>query len=124
MRGPSCLPGSAWCCGFALGRGGVKTVHADVRRVDRSARRRHRWRMALVQVRDLRFAFGTRTVLDGVAFDVASGEVVGLLGPNGAGKTTTLSVLATLRRPDAGTAIVAGHSTADAPAAVRAALGV
>ena len=42
----------------------------------------------------------------------------GLLGPNGAGKTTTLSVLATLRRPDAGDAEVARH--VDAPASPRA----
>jgi ABC-2 type transport system ATP-binding protein len=49
--------------------------------------------------------------------------VVGLLGPNGAGKTTTLSVLATLRRPTAGIARVAGHAVDREPAAVRRALG-
>jgi ABC-2 type transport system ATP-binding protein len=34
--------------------------------------------------------------LDGVTFDVTTGEVFGLLGPNGAGKTTTIRVLTTL----------------------------
>ncbi len=43
-----------------------------------------------------------RRILEGVSFEVASGEIVGLLGPNGAGKTTTLAVLATLVRATAG----------------------
>ncbi len=80
--------------------------------------------MTLVEVRGLRLALGGRTILDDVSFAISAGEVVGLLGPNGAGKTTTLSVLSTLRRPDAGTVVVAGHSVSDAPAAVRSALGV
>ena len=65
--------------------------------------------MTAVRVEGLRVSYGARPALDGVSFAVAPGEIVGLLGPNGAGKTTTLSVLATLRRPDAGDAEVAGH---------------
>ena len=80
--------------------------------------------MALVEARDLRLALGGRTILDGIGFAIEPGEVVGLLGPNGAGKTTTLSILATLRRPDAGTALVNGIDVADDPAAVRRILGV
>jgi ABC-2 type transport system ATP-binding protein len=80
--------------------------------------------MPLVEVEELRLGLGGRTILDGVTFDVAAGEVVGLLGPNGAGKTTTLSVLATLRRPDAGRARVGGHEVTTDPAAVRRALGI
>ena len=46
--------------------------------------------------------------LDGLDLEVAEGTVLGLLGPNGAGKTTTVRILATLLKPDAGRATVAG----------------
>jgi ABC-2 type transport system ATP-binding protein len=79
---------------------------------------------SLISVSDLRVRYGTRWALDGLSFAVGAGEVVGLLGPNGAGKTTTLSVLATLRTPTAGTAIVAGHAVDREPAAARRAVGL
>src|SRR5437899_27843 len=47
--------------------------------------------------------------VEGVSFDVASGEVVGFLGPNGAGKTTTLKMLSGLLYPTAGEARVLDH---------------
>jgi ABC-2 type transport system ATP-binding protein len=59
----------------------------------------------------------------GVDIDVQAGEVVGFLGPNGAGKTTTLRMLATLLRPTAGEAIVAGHDLRTDPAGVRRKIG-
>jgi ABC-2 type transport system ATP-binding protein len=61
--------------------------------------------------------------LAGVSFRVHGGEIFGLLGPNGAGKSTTVRVLATLTRPDAGRAEVAGHDVAREPNAVRRAVG-
>lgn len=79
--------------------------------------------MTAVRAAGLRLRYGQRTALDGVSFEVAAGEVVGLLGPNGAGKTTTLSVLATLRRPDAGDAEIAGVSVCRDAARVRRLLG-
>ena len=59
------------------------------------------------------------TAVDGVSFEVASGQVVGLLGPNGAGKTTTLKILSTVIRPDAGSATVCGYDIRTQPILVR-----
>jgi len=78
----------------------------------------------LVEVQGLRVCFGGRPALDNLSFHVRAGEVVGLLGPNGAGKTTTLSVLATLLRPTAGLARVAGYATHLQAPAVRRVLGL
>ena len=54
-------------------------------------------------------SFGETRAVDGVDLAVRRGTVYGVLGPNGAGKTTTIRMLATLLRPDAGTARVLGH---------------
>jgi ABC-2 type transport system ATP-binding protein len=54
-------------------------------------------------------SFGDVHAVAGVDLAVRSGSVYGVLGPNGAGKTTTIRMLATLLRPDAGTASVLGH---------------
>ncbi len=64
--------------------------------------------------------FGATTAVDGIDLRVASGTVYGLLGPNGAGKTTTIRVLATLLRPDAGSARVLGLDVVEHAAEVRA----
>jgi ABC-2 type transport system ATP-binding protein len=72
-----------------------------------------------VSARAITKSFGGRIVLDDVDLDIATGTVLALLGPNGAGKTTMVRILATLIRPDAGTAIVAGHDLLDDPVAVK-----
>ena len=54
-------------------------------------------------------SFGEVRAVDGVDLAVRAGSVYGVLGPNGAGKTTTIRMLATLLRPDAGSARVLGH---------------
>ncbi len=53
--------------------------------------------------------FGGTRAVNGVDLAVPGGSVYGVLGPNGAGKTTTIRMLATLSRPDAGSARVLGH---------------
>ena len=60
----------------------------------------------------------------GIDLVVPKGTVVGMLGPNGAGKTTTVRMLTTLLRPDAGTAVVAGHDVVAEPQAVRSSIGL
>src|SRR5579875_250692 len=64
-------------------------------------------------------SFGGRLVLDRVDLTIERGSVLALLGPNGAGKTTLVRILATLIRPDAGTATVAGHDLLSEPMAIR-----
>src|SRR4051794_32930480 len=69
-------------------------------------------------------SFGDVRALDGVDFEVATGSVLGLLGPNGAGKTTAVRVLATLLKPDAGSARVAGLDVVAEAAALRERIGL
>jgi ABC-2 type transport system ATP-binding protein len=61
-----------------------------------------------VSVVDLAKAYNGRSVVDGISFEVAPGEVFALLGPNGAGKTTTIEILEGYRSADRGTARVLG----------------
>jgi oleandomycin transport system ATP-binding protein len=68
--------------------------------------------------------FGDTVALDGVDLAAREGTVLGVLGPNGAGKTTAVRILATLLRPDAGTARVAGLDVQRDAAAVRALVGL
>jgi ABC-2 type transport system ATP-binding protein len=63
--------------------------------------------------------FGEVRAVDGVDLAVRRGSVYGVLGPNGAGKTTTIRMLATLLRPDAGSARVLGHDIVDEADSVR-----
>ncbi|WP_407320638.1 ATP-binding cassette domain-containing protein [Isoptericola halotolerans] len=72
------------------------------------------------------FTSGKKTTkaVDGVDLSIPTGSVFGLLGPNGAGKTTVVRMLATLLRPDGGTARVLGHDVAHDADAVRAAVGL
>jgi ABC-2 type transport system ATP-binding protein len=64
-------------------------------------------------------SFGDTKAVDGVDLAVRTGSVYGVLGPNGAGKTTTIRMLATLLRPDAGSARVLGHDILEEADAVR-----
>lgn len=63
---------------------------------------------AAIALRELRFAWGGRAVLDGISLTVASGEFVGLLGPNGSGKSTLLRLIAGTLTPSAGAVAVTG----------------
>lgn len=72
-----------------------------------------------IETNGLLKTFGTTRALSGVDLRIRQGSVFGLLGPNGAGKTTTIRILATLLRPDAGSATVLGHDVVRDAAVVR-----
>jgi ABC-type multidrug transport system ATPase subunit len=62
----------------------------------------------MLHIEGLRKSYGEVVALSGVDLDVAAGEITSLLGPNGAGKTTIVSIVAGLRRADAGVVEVGG----------------
>ena len=66
--------------------------------------------MILLDVQEVVKHFGPEPVLDGVSFELHSGEKLGLVGPNGAGKSTLMKILAGQMEPDAGNVYL--HKTA------------
>ncbi|MGH2826156.1 MAG: ATP-binding cassette domain-containing protein [Actinomycetota bacterium] len=68
--------------------------------------------------------FGETRAVDEIDLAVRSGSVYGVLGPNGAGKTTAIKMLATLLRPDAGSATVFGHDIVQEANEVRSAVSL
>src|SRR5688572_20470130 len=78
----------------------------------------------VVRAEGLRKRFGKTQALDGVDLSMRRGTVLGVLGPNGAGKTTAVRVLATLLRPDEGSAFVAGVDVLKNPQEVRRRIGL
>jgi ABC-2 type transport system ATP-binding protein len=80
--------------------------------------------VSAVHARGLVKTFGETRAVDGIDLDVPRGMIFAILGPNGAGKTTLMRMLATLARPDAGTARVMGHDLGEAPDDVRASIAM
>ncbi|MGD6966345.1 ABC transporter ATP-binding protein [Rossellomorea vietnamensis] len=78
----------------------------------------------MVDVQNLAKRYGSITAVNGVAFQVKKGEIFGLLGPNGAGKTTTIEMLVGLRKPDEGTAVLAGFDVRKEVNKVKEVIGV
>lgn len=77
-----------------------------------------------IEAKGLVKTFGGTRAVDGVDLQVRTGTVYGVLGPNGAGKTTVIRMLATLLRPDGGSATVFGHDVATDQHRVRQLIGV
>ena len=67
---------------------------------------------------------GKVKALDGLSLDVEEGTVLSVLGPNGAGKTTCVRILATLLKPDSGSAMVGGIDVIKHPEKVREVIGL
>jgi ABC-2 type transport system ATP-binding protein len=80
--------------------------------------------MAIIETHQLTKVFpGDIRAVDGIDFEVNTGEIFAFLGPNGAGKTTTIKMLNTLILPTSGTAMVAGLDVAKNPTEVRKRIG-
>jgi branched-chain amino acid transport system ATP-binding protein len=79
---------------------------------------------ALLRVQDVAVRFGGIVALDGVSFDLASGQIVGLIGPNGAGKTTLFNCISRLYECDRGDIAFAGSSLLSLPRHRIASLGI
>ncbi len=77
----------------------------------------------MIEIRGLTKRYDQLTAVDDLWLTVERGDAMGFIGPNGAGKTTTIRMLATLLKPDAGTAVVGGRDIHEDPEAVRAMLG-
>jgi len=76
-----------------------------------------------ILVQNLTKRFGSFTAVEGVSFNVQTGEVFGWLGPNGAGKTTTIRMLLGLIRPTSGNSFVLGFNSATQTKSVHAHVG-
>ncbi len=80
--------------------------------------------MYMIEATNLRRTFDGRTAVDGITFQVETGEVFGFLGPNGAGKTTTIRILTGQLLPSAGSARVAGYDCATQAHLVKPLIGL
>ena len=67
----------------------------------------------LIQVQDLKKAFGSNQVLDGISTDICQGEVVAIIGPSGSGKSTFLRSLNLLEVPTGGKILFEGTDITD-----------
>jgi ABC-2 type transport system ATP-binding protein len=79
---------------------------------------------SIIEVKNLKKAYGAVVAVDGVSFSVEKGEVFGILGPNGAGKTTTLEMIEGLKKPSNGTILVDGKDVEKETHAVKEIIGV
>jgi len=77
----------------------------------------------VIEVHNLTKRYDGTTVVNGISFSVARGEIFGLLGPNGAGKTTTILMLLGLSDISAGQARVLGHDPTREPLQVKRQVG-
>lgn len=77
----------------------------------------------MIKIESLQKSFGELKAVDGISFEIATGETFGLLGPNGAGKTTTIKMMIGILEPDDGCVLIDG-SGSPADSTVRRTIGV
>ena len=79
---------------------------------------------SVIEVHDLRKAYGSVVAVDGISFEVPAGEIFGMVGPNGAGKTTTIECIEGLRQPDGGSVRLLGLDPRGQREAIAQRIGV
>ena len=77
----------------------------------------------MVSVRNLKKYFGTQRAVDGITFELNSGDIIGFLGSNGAGKTTTMRLLSGYLTPDSGSISIEGIDPTVDPVKVKRLIG-
>ena len=77
----------------------------------------------MITVENLTKRYAAKTAIDGVAFKVEKGEILGFLGPNGAGKTTTMRIITGYMPASEGTVQVDGFDVFENPLDVRRRIG-
>lgn len=68
---------------------------------------------AILTIQDLRKNYGSKSVLNGVSFEVKRGEVIGYIGANGAGKSTTIKIILGIESDYNGTVTILGQDISD-----------
>ncbi|MBR4696968.1 MAG: ABC transporter ATP-binding protein [Candidatus Methanomethylophilaceae archaeon] len=67
----------------------------------------------MLKVENLVQGYGSNTVLDGISFEVNTGEIVALLGPNGSGKSTIIKTVCDIMAPKSGSITIDGREVHD-----------
>ncbi len=80
--------------------------------------------MNIIEIKNLSKKFNGIAAVDGISFEVKSGEIFGFLGPNGAGKSTTISMLSTILTPTSGEAFVNNFNILTQKNEVRKSIGL
>ncbi|HHU50668.1 MAG TPA: ABC transporter ATP-binding protein [Firmicutes bacterium] len=78
----------------------------------------------MLEIKEMRVAYGAIKALKGISFSVNAGEIVTLIGANGAGKSTTLKTISGLLRPQSGSIIFEGREISTAPSYEIVSLGI
>ncbi len=66
-----------------------------------------------IKIENLSKSYGTQKAVDGISFEVKTGEILGFLGPNGAGKTTTMKMITNYIEKDGGQVTLGGKDVGD-----------
>lgn len=76
-----------------------------------------------ISVQNIVKTYGTQCAVDGVSFEIPSGEIVGFIGPNGAGKSTTMKIITGYLSQFEGTVLVNGLDVRENPIEVKKTIG-